>query len=235
MNLREIEKWGGKVFDFEYPFYNEEQRSQFEKKFLLHFRYDEIGQETLQRFKYMLQDVLTYNFVKYEHIYKTQVKSQEFLWWFNKDLTVTNTREVLREDKSNSENINSNTNKSNSTSKDVTVSNDMGDSLSVFSDTPQGDLSNLDDYLTNASRDNNSARNDFTGNNTTDSLSDYSSKGNSTSGSIGNEKESYSSIEQGNIGTTSSADLIAGWLKDGLIDVDKEILKDCEPLFMGIY
>lgn len=235
MNVREIIERGGKIFDFEYPFYNEAYRKEFEDKFLLHFRYDEIGQETLQRFKYMLQDVLTYNYVKYEHIYKTQVKSQEFLWWFNKDLTVTNTRDVTREEKSTNESLNTNTNTNQSDSKDVNRNNDMSDNYSGFSDTPQGSIDNIDNYLTSVTKGSDSSRSDYSGENTTSSSSDFSSKGNSLNDRKGNEIESYKSIEQGNIGTTSSADLIKGWLIDGLIDVDKEILKDCECLFMGIF
>lgn len=43
------------IFDFEYPFYSDERKEQFEKNFIEHFYFDEIGQETVARFKQRLK------------------------------------------------------------------------------------------------------------------------------------------------------------------------------------
>ena len=43
------------IFDFEYSFYNESHKKGFEKKFVDRFLFDEIGSETVARFKHNLR------------------------------------------------------------------------------------------------------------------------------------------------------------------------------------
>ena len=54
LTLGEIIENNVDIFDFDYPFYNEERRKQFEQHFIDHFYFDEIGQETVARFKQRL-------------------------------------------------------------------------------------------------------------------------------------------------------------------------------------
>ena len=56
VELRKIVESGVKIFDFPYPFYDEKKRSDFERKFIQHFYFREIGCETVDRFKFYLRD-----------------------------------------------------------------------------------------------------------------------------------------------------------------------------------
>lgn len=217
------------IFDFEYPFYDEDHREEFENKFILHFRYNEIGQETLQRFKYMLQDVLTTEYPKYEHYYKTWLVAKDLRWQYNKDYYEENTRELNTQDNSTS---NSNSS-SNGQSGSRNVTEDITDSTSKFSDTPQGKIENLDDgYLTNYTKD----RNEDVITSETNSSDSNSSNSNNSSSRTGKDVETTLNKQYGNIGVTSSGDLVESWNKVAVwFNIDKIIFDDCEQLFMGIY
>ena len=56
----------------------------------------------------------------------------------------------------------------------------------------------------------------------------------STGESTGNSKEEYTLISQGNIGITSSAELLAKW-REVLINIDLMIFEECNDLFMQIF
>ena len=56
----------------------------------------------------------------------------------------------------------------------------------------------------------------------------------STGESTGNSKEEYKLISQGNIGITSSAELLAKW-REVLINIDLMIFEECNDLFMQIF
>ena len=59
---------------------------------------------------------------------------------------------------------------------------------------------------------------------------------NSTSSgeTTGNSKEEYSLLSQGNIGVTSSAELLAKW-REVLLNIDLMIFEECNDLFMQIF
>ena len=61
-----------------------------------------------------------------------------------------------------------------------------------------------------------------------------SSNATSTGESTGNSKEEYTLISQGNIGITSSAELLSK-RRDVLINIDLMIFEECNDLFMQIY
>ena len=48
------------------------------------------------------------------------------------------------------------------------------------------------------------------------------------------ERESHTIIGKGNIGTTSSAELLSKW-REVLINIDRLIIDECKDLFMLIY
>ena len=49
-----IEVGRKQLFDFDYPFYDETKRAEFETKFINHFYLREIGSETMGSFKFNL-------------------------------------------------------------------------------------------------------------------------------------------------------------------------------------
>ena len=109
-------------------------------------------------------------------------------------------------------------------------------------------------YLTGTSSDSGTSTNDSTSSSTSENESTASSSStddNETSGTsnstdsvettgtssqTGNEKmvEKTDLLSQGNIGVTSSAELLQKW-RDVLINIDEMIIKDCHGLFMQVY
>ena len=61
-----------------------------------------------------------------------------------------------------------------------------------------------------------------------------SSNSTSTGESNGNSKEQYSLISQGNIGITSSAELLTKW-RETILNIDLMIFEECNDLFMQIF
>ena len=61
-----------------------------------------------------------------------------------------------------------------------------------------------------------------------------SSNSTATGESTGNSKEEYTLTSQGNIGITSSAELLSKW-RDVLLNIDLMIFEECNDLFMQIF
>ena len=97
IELREIIEGGHNIFDFKYPFYNEEKRKAFEKNFIRHFYFREIGAETIDRFKLYLEDKMNNVFPYYNKLLETTMIEYEII--DNYKLTETYERTVDNEGK----------------------------------------------------------------------------------------------------------------------------------------
>ena len=190
------------LFDFEYNLYDNELKSAFEKKFIDHFYFYEIGLTPIARFKKALQIKLNDIFPYYKQLYQTELKSADIDFMLNKDLKEEYTRQLT-----GNSSVNQNS---------TTISNDT--SLNINNDTPQNKIDDLDKYMTSASKN--------TDNSTMSSNGTNSAENNST--------ETYSLLSQGNIGVTSSAELLEKW-RNVLINIDQMIYEECNDLFMLIY
>ena len=194
-----------KMFDFDYDFYTDNQdiKQSFEAKFIDTYLFNEIGYETVARFKHFLKRKLNNIMPYYKQLYETELRTKDIDFMLNKDLTETFERLVEGE---NISNVNSNsTNSSNDKVKESYLE--------------QG-LANIDleHKLTGV-----------TSNNTT-----IESNSISSSTDKNNNKETTKLISQGNIGVTSSAELLEKWRKI-LINIDMLIIEECADLFMQIY
>lgn len=97
IELRDVVKHTN-IFDFSYPFYDENKRAEFEEKFIKHFYFREIGTSSIDRFKYFLQDKFNTVFPYYNKLFEaTEI---EYSVLKNYDLTETFTRTVDGENKS---------------------------------------------------------------------------------------------------------------------------------------
>ena len=191
-----------KLFDFDYNLYDNELKSAFEKKFIDHFYFYEIGLTPIARFKKALQIKLNDIFPYYKQLYQTELRCNDIDFMLNKDLKEQYTRELTG---------NSSVNQSS-----TSTSNDT--SLNINNDTPQNKIDDLDQFMTSASKN--------TDNSTMNSSGTNSAENNST--------ETYSLVSQGNIGVTSSAELLEKW-RSVLINIDQLIFEECNDLFMLIY
>ena len=199
-----------KLFDIEYDFYEESKKEQFEQKFIDYFYMREIEHETTEEFKHELRTKLNLIAPYYKQLYETELKSKNIEFLLNKDLKET----FIREIESDTESLSNFNNESNGKAKVET--------LSTTNDTPQNRIDDLDKYISSASKDKNTSDTSSTDN------------GSSISQNSNTAKEETTLISKGNIGTTSSAQLLRDW-RDVLINIDMMILEECEELFFKLF
>ena len=195
-----------KVFNFDYNFYTDSDiiKSKFEQKFIDEYFFHEIGQETVARFQHRLRTRLNKIMPYYKQLYETELAAKDINFLLNKDLTETFERVVTGESSS----IN-----------DLTVS-DQGETNNKESNIENGNASlELENgSLTNVSKT---------------SLSNNTNS-NNTSRDNTNQNEITTLKSQGNIGITSSAELLDKW-RSVIINIDQMIIDACDDLFMQVY
>ena len=212
IELREIENCICYLFPKGFPFYtdSEELRLNFIQKFYDEYMFREIGFETVERFKRSLLGKLNKIMPYYTQLYHTELESKDINFLLNKDLLETFEREV-----SGSSEVNSNsTTNANGTS--TANSND------IMYDTPNTRIDDMTKYPTQGSQGENNAT----------SSSNATSTNNQTGENTQTEKTSL--ISKGNIGITSSAQLLKEW-REVIINIDELILNDLEDLFMLLF
>ena len=210
LKMMDIVRSNYDLFDFSYNLYDNSLKQNFEEKFKQHFFLYEIGFETVGLFKQQLQMTLNDIYPYYKQLYETEIRSINIDFMLNKDLKETFIRETIGEG----------TNVVNSTQ--TSTSNSSSDDLMTSHDTPQNQVQDLDKFMTAAQKSKSSNENSNTGNaNTT---------------STGNTKSTDKTelISQGNIGITSSAELLQKW-RDVLINIDQLIFNDLKSLFLLVY
>ena len=198
------------LFDQPYNLYNNELKPYFEEKFFQHFMFYEIGFDNINIFKQHLISTLNDIYPKYKQLYETEIRCQNIDFMLNKDLKESYVRKLNGESEGNSQATSSSDNTSNS--------ND----LSIANDTPQNKIDDLDKYMTSASKSNSNSTNNSTSN------------ANNTIKNKSNNTEEYELISQGNIGVTSSAELLEKW-RNVLINIDLMIFKELENLFLFVF
>ena len=212
IELRQIENCLCYLFPKGFPFYtdSEELRKNFIQKFYDEYMFREIGFETTERFKRCLLGKLNLIMPYYEQLYQTELESKNINFLLNKDLKETFEREIT-----GSSEVNSNAT-TNASGTSTANSNDM------MYDTPNTRIDDITKYPTQGSQ----------GENTVSTTSNATS----TNNQIGenSQTERTSLISQGNIGITSSAQLLKEW-RDVIINIDRMILDDLEDLFLLLY
>lgn len=203
------------LFSFEYDFYEPMLKKQFENKFMDHYRYYEIGFETIERFQRQLMSKLNMIAPYYRQLYITELKSKNIDYLLNKDLKETTERTLSSNDESIMNSIvNSLTKNTNSSTSDTTHKESVLNNINA-------QISN--EKLTGISSDTETD----TGNATTD-MNDTSNS-TTTNNSTVTERVEY--LSQGNIGVTSSAELLQKW-REVLINIDEMIIDECYDLFL---
>lgn len=263
-----------KVFNFDYDFYTDDPniKQTFETKFIDRYMFNEIGFETVSRFKHYLKERLNSIAPYYKQLYETELKSKDIEFLLNKDLKETFIREIELEKNATNDTTMSTTNDTTSSStensnnsltsntienNDITGNETKSDNLvSDFKesnlDNGNADLSLNQGYLTNVNNKHdvttstsNNTLNENKENSLTSSMQDEKTSNLSTklkstgiNNSINNENENQTEtttlISRGNIGVTSSAELLKQW-REVLINIDNLIIEECRDLFMSIY
>ena len=230
----------------DYPFYvNDEQaKKEFEQKFYDYYFDREIGFETVERYLMKMKGYLELRMPYYTLLYETILKSKNIEFLLNKDLLETIKHEVKEQGTENqigTSQVNGNDSQS-STQSSTTQASSTSSSTTTNKESAIRDgvaqASLTDGYLTATNEQttsgNDSSESSQDGNQSTTTSS--ASTGHSQSESNNNRQlsEETTLISRGNIGVTSSAQLLKEW-RDVLIDMDEVIIKDLEFLFMKIY
>ena len=216
MELRFLKDY---MFKFDYDYYMkglvpdevyEKSKKEFEDKFINHYMFDEICVETPDRFFYMLKDYLDNACKTYNELYKTEleVERQHINFLLNKDLIETNKTTV----ESSYDNTSSSTGKNNTKTEDL--------AQEEFNDTPRTSLQNKN-YATAINKNRNNSTGESSG----------TSEG-KNSGTTSNTATTQF-VSKGNIGVTSSAELLEKW-RQVIQDLDKRLIDGAYDLFMQV-
>lgn len=218
------------LFNFDYPFYidDAEQRKTFERKFIEHYYFDEIGAETFSRWEHQLKSRLTMKMPYWSQLYETELRAKEIDFMLNKDLVETFVREVEGTDKSKRVGASDQTN--NSTSKGDSTGSSNSNSKQSNIENGLGSVSLTDGYLTGVDGAEQSSK----ATQKVDTNSTTTSNINEDNTTSHNQQEKTEFTSKGNIGVTSSSELLEKWRKV-LINIDEMIIEDCKDLFMGVY
>lgn len=133
-----------KIFDFDYPIFDEAYRAVLETKFLKHFYTREISEETVGLWKLRLNTRFNEVMPYYNKLYESEKLKFDALTTFN--VTKNSKNENKSDNKSTEE---SNVQSNSAGSGSVNASSVSWD---LYSDTPQGGLTSVENenYLTNA-------------------------------------------------------------------------------------
>lgn len=208
------------LFDFQYDYYMKglvsdeiynQKKKEFEIKFLEFYYFDEIGYKTPDRFKQRLKNYLDMGFKVWNERYKTEleVQKQNINFLLNKDLI---------EERKTEGNATGN---SSTTSSSTTNSNTTANNKNTVNDTPDTRFTSTENFATSITNDESTTNSSNTGSGETTNTSNQNS----------NINERFTS--KGNIGVTSSAELLEKW-RDVIIDIDNEIIEGAEKFFMQI-
>ena len=221
LTLGEIIENNVNIFDFDYPFYSEEYRPTFERHFIEHFYFDEIGQETVAKFKQRLKIKFNLIMPYWNKIFLADELEQRIL--DNYDVTETYTSNI----ENTSNGINQNTN--NIVNNNVSNVSTENTNKNLQTDTP---VTKIDfeqvDYFSNITKDINNG----IVNNSTNEESNI--KSDTITNVNDNRIEKWTRTMQGNIGVQTDADAIIKYWQS-LRQIENEIFKQCSNLFMEVW
>ena len=218
-----------KIFDFDFPIFDESYRSVLERKILKHFYTREIGEETVGLWKLRLNTRLNEIMPYYNKLYKTELLDFNPLYTDNLTRTRTTNLNSKRETGNNGE-VDT-TNNSNSQGSGSGTTNSNGSDL--YSDTPQGSLNGVENgtYLTNARKTSDtSTSSSNTSNNSSASGKVVSSE---TGSDDFNSTEDYLESVSGYAGVNAS-DLLKKY-RETFINIDMMVINNLEDLFFQLW
>lgn len=242
------------IFPENYPFYveDEQAKQEFEQKFIAYFYYREIGFETPSMFIQRLHTLMMLRMPYWKQLYETELEAKNINFLLNKDLLETFKREVASENEltggNNSEQSTSITNTAES-SQSSTATNNGTQSTTTENNHKESSLNDgvaqvslTDGYLTGTSQDNGSQSTSTTDEATSSVSNEGTSSGTeattlsstNTQSENGKVTETTELVSKGNIGVTSSAQLLKEW-REVLINMDEIIIKECNQLFIKLY
>lgn len=223
-----LDKCWNKVFNFDFPIFDENYRQVLCRKILKHYYTREIAQETVGRWKLALNAKLNEIMPYYNQLYKSELL--EFNPFYDVDLTRS------REGSGTSNRTSNNTETNSGTSKNVSSGSGTSntDTLNRFSDTPQNsmDTQGITDSvpLTTVTKVN---EDNTTTNESTDTLTRNDNKTGSGTENI-NNTDKYIETVKGKQGTENYSSLLKKF-RETFLNIDMMIIEDCSDCFFTLW
>lgn len=227
-----------KIFDFDFPIFDESYRKILCTKIIRHYYTREIGDETVGLWKLRLEQKLNLIMPYYNQLYSSQ------LYEFNPLYDV----EIIREGNKKHDGTNEGVETSKRTSTGKSQGNDFGSSSTEYlqevidedryCETPQGELSPMleSQYLTNArgKRTNNTqdSVNKFVNGNTATFNTDDNTT-NTQNNTVNNVDEYFEKV-YGKQGGTSYSQLIKEF-RTTFLNIDAQIIEELSDLFFNLW
>lgn len=223
-----LDKCWNKVFNFDFPIFDENYRQVLCRKILKHYYTREIAHETVGRWKLALNAKLNEIMPYYNQLYKSELL--EFNPFYDVDLTRS------REGSGTSNKTSNNTETNSGTSKNVSSGSGTSntDTLNRFSDTPQNsmDTQGIGDSvpLTTVTKVN---EDNTTTNESTDTLTRNDSKTGNGTENI-NNTDKYIETVKGKQGTENYSSLLKKF-RETFLNIDMMIIEDCSDCFFTLW
>lgn len=223
-----LDKCWNKVFNFDFPIFDENYRQVLCRKILKHYYTREIAHETVGRWKLALNAKLNEIMPYYNQLYKSELL--EFNPFYDVDLTRSRVGSGTSNRTSNNTETNSGTSKNVSSGSGTSNT----DTLNRFSDTPQNsmDTQGITDSvpLTTVTKVN---ENNTTTNESTDTLTRNDSKTGNGSENI-NNTDKYIETVKGKQGTENYSSLLKKF-RETFLNIDMMIIEDCSDCFFTLW
>ena len=223
-----LDKCWNKVFNFDFPIFDENYRQVLCRKILKHYYTREIAHETVGRWKLALNAKLNEIMPYYNQLYKSELL--EFNPFYDVDLTRS------REGSGTSNRTSNNTETNSGTSKNVSSGSGTSntDTLNRFSDTPQNsmDTQGIADSvpLTTVTKVN---EDNITTNESTDTLTRNDTKTGNGTENI-NNTDKYIEKVKGKQGTENYSSLLKKF-RETFLNIDMMIIDDCSDCFFTLW
>lgn len=199
-----------KIFDFNFPIFDENYRSVLETKIIRHYYTREIGAETVGLWKHFLNMKMNEIMPYYNKLYESELLKFNPLYDYD----------LYR--KRDTENIGRGTDTG--TRKNSSTSNSNSDNWQMYSDTPQGGLHGVrnETYLTNATHTTSDNENDIQSTETRNLANTY------------NSTEDYLEHVYGKSAGVSYSKMLMEY-RETFLNIDMKIINDLNDLFMNIW
>lgn len=209
-----IDEVWDKVFNFDFPIFDENYRKVLCVKILKHYYTREIALETVGLWKLKLEVRMNEIMPYFNQLYKSELLSFNPL--YDIDLTTTHKRNFNSDEQQNG------TFTGSSNSNDNTTRNE----INKYSDTPQGSLNNLldDKYLTNARIVSDTSESE----NISKSNGENEDKRKITS------SEDYITTVAGKTSGASYSKMLTEF-RQTLLNIDVDVINSLEDLFFGLW
>ena len=221
-----LTKSAPKIFNFDFPLFDETYRLPLEKKILRHFYVREIGFETVGLWKYWLNVKLNEIMPYYNKLYSSALLDLDP--FRDTDYTRSGTKAGTQDEKTES----SYTDEGANASQSATSDSGNRTAYDLYSDTPQGALTGVENqtYLTDARKNTDTVSNSGQ---VTSSGTDTKTGERTDTKTAGNAENYFERIA-GKMSSTPYSELLTKY-RDTFLNIDMMVIKEFEDCFLGLW